>query len=539
MNRGTVRKQLTALLTAYALLLFAGCKSPASLPATWRMPAQDSVGELLSKRVVLVADNQLHHLYGQPVWIRSGLTNRVVSVAIRPVQLDLWGPDLLEHLLETYTRKNLAIHLGDALDVGCSVEWDQFVAIMSNAGRGWVMAPGNHDFNYVGNGHFSLDQWQRACATADGSGTPLTKDRFVVEYLRAVSAQGHLGFPAPADASLESGEHVWTSPNDSTVLQSVAWRIDADRPWRSYVAQQVNIGLPGQPPVVIILVDTNQYHFRPRLIPIPPLLRNAGVTGELQEDQIDVVDAWLGAQAPGQVTMIMGHHPYKGLARGSRSTLERWRQAGTSLYVSAHTHTAQFFVHEAGDDSWLELNLGSTTDWPPEVRTLSVSTDRVFGGHSFRLERKRVDERFRSLSVCKPEWEIMPGTDAYYLAYGELTTPSPTKTTIDLMNTLLSSYEWLLKFVRSAQDNPIWPAGASSDSDVRTRIAALRSDDVGLGDKLAYLRKLSAFERERVAADAAVQKDFRMCQALWASNYDKKGARVPDTDDSYVLIPTE
>ena len=44
---------------------------------------------------------------------------------------------------------------------------------------------------------------------------------------------------------------------------------------------------------------------------------------------------------------------------------------------------------------------------------------------------------------------------------------------------------------------------------------------------------------ERVVEDAVVQKEFRMCQAMWASNYDNKGARVPDTDDSYVLIPTE
>lgn len=101
-----------ALVDVAIVVALAGCARSPSLPSDWGMPARDVDGELLSQPIVLLADNQLHHLYGEPVWIRSGLTNRVVSVAIRPVQLDVWGPDLLSWLLDRYAKKRPAVHLG-------------------------------------------------------------------------------------------------------------------------------------------------------------------------------------------------------------------------------------------------------------------------------------------------------------------------------------------------------------------------------------------------------------------------------------------
>ncbi|MGH2362228.1 MAG: hypothetical protein ACRDGM_17010, partial [bacterium] len=60
----------TALTLALPLVL--ACAHPPSLSSTWGIPAQEASGSPLSLQVVLLADNQLHHLYGDPVWLRSG-----------------------------------------------------------------------------------------------------------------------------------------------------------------------------------------------------------------------------------------------------------------------------------------------------------------------------------------------------------------------------------------------------------------------------------------------------------------------------------
>lgn len=184
-----------SLLTA-ATLAGAACEGPPSLDGSWSIPPQEPPrGEPASLDVVIIADNQIHHLYGDPVWLRSGFTNQFVSVAIRPVQLDFYAPAILRWTVENFGDRHPIIHLGDALNAGCIWEWKTFLAIMNQTGRGWVMAPGNHDSYYFGNGHFAPDDWLRVCDTGDGEDGRMTKDRLVERYLRALATQGSVTLP--------------------------------------------------------------------------------------------------------------------------------------------------------------------------------------------------------------------------------------------------------------------------------------------------------------------------------------------------------
>jgi hypothetical protein len=238
----------------------------------------------------------------------------------------------------------------------------------------------------------------------------------------------------------------------------------------------------------------------------------------------------------------MGHHPYNDLTASSRRAVDGWREGqGVDLYISAHTHTAQYFVHRADGKSWLELNVGSTTDWPPEFRTLAVSTETRYANRfALRLQRyplRTIWEK-RQIPDCDPAWEVPPERSDFYVAYNELVSETPEQTQKALMNTLLLSHAWLLRFVASSTDNSVWPEGTSSDADVVDAIKmGLSAND--LKDKLKLLRRLDRFERERKVADAALRDDFYLCQAQWTSKYDLKGRRAPNVDDAYIVLPAE
>ncbi len=525
------------------------CAPSPSLPSAWGIPAQEAGGTGLSEDVVLLADNQLHYLYGDPVWLRSGFTDRLVPVAIRPVQLDLYAPYVLRWIIENYAGKHPLIHLGDGLDIACTVEFEAFKKIMDRSGRGWVMAPGNHDAYYFGNGHFAWNEWNRACKTADGTGRPLTKDRFIETYLKALVDQsvgrGKFGFTLPEPLEVGSWE---SDATHASFLRSAAWRINHDDPWRSYIVQRLDLTLPASPvhpersraPVIAILLDTNQYYFRPRLVPFL-WVQNSGLTGDLLDDQIQIIDHWLANRKPGQVTILMGHHPYHALTASAQRTLDRWRRDGViQLYVSAHTHTAQYYVRRSSNTNWIELNLGSATDWPPEFRTLSVSTVEGYNEQvAFRMNRKRVHQLWEAAqsTECDPAWEVNTQREDFYISYAKLVTPDPARTQIALMNTLLKSYEWLLKFVTSSPSNSVWPDGTGSDDAVLRRIQEALLDSVPLDQKLALLRQLQKFEDGRKVNDEKRKDQFGLCQAMWASKYDLRGARAPNVDDPYILIP--
>jgi hypothetical protein len=559
--------------------LFSGCAllsaAPPSLPSGYLLPATKPASQVISRRVVLVADNQLHNLYGEPVrFLRTELANRLVQPAIRPVQLDFYGQDLLRWVVEDQGQFSPIIHIGDACDFSCTGEFRQFWDIMRRATKGWVMVAGNHDGFFFGNEHRDAtnDDWQAACKHA---GEPMTKDLFVRYYLATLLLQPgadsqalarHLGFSdAPVDgATLEQlaqrlpSQGDWRQDTPATgdrgFLQAVSWRIDAERPWRSFVVQEVDLTLDRASlpkpeagldvSVRAILLDTTQYAAAPTLIPTPFSV-NAGLTGELLPDQLAIVQAWLQTPAKTeQAWVLIGHHPFASLRQEARQAVDDLRKRSTvPLYVSAHTHAGQFIVHDSGEGNWLELNVGSILDWWLEIRTLQWHR----AGDRWLLRSPRFTmhdwlQEFEGVPANDEVWEAKPGDADYYLRYEDLRDLSAQRTEIRLKNTLLAAHHRLLRFnptqAGAAPEAGFWPPGCRSDADVLAKIDRLMQDD-DLEQKIGFLLDLARFERARPVADPETYRKFRLSQAIWASKYDSVRSRKPLVDDWFILFPKE
>jgi 3',5'-cyclic AMP phosphodiesterase CpdA len=521
--------------------LFIGCAGPPrSISSKYEILPEKPNGRSVSKRVLLVADNQLNHLYGDPFWLKNELFDKFIPVTIRPVQQDLFGQDILKWVLQYYGKKTPVIHLGDGTNMACIGEFESFCEIMDTAKKPWVMAPGNHDAYLMGNIHNLKKDWNDACLRANG---PMTKDRFVREYLNHLKAQND-DFGKYLDNHPDQGE--WRDTvSTETFLQAVAWKIDEKNPFRSFVLQELNLCIKGSDlPVYSILMDSTQYENAPT---IPPTLTSysAGLNGSMLSDQMDIAEKWLSNDSTGErLTVLMVHHPYASLIDSAGSTIDRFRaKYRIPLYVSGHTHHGEYFVR-GGDNGWLELNVGSIVDWPIEFRTLEVhqiidDPDNLV----IRTPLSRIPDIWdNAISPRKPqcnpeEWEVKE-TDAkdFYLALNYKYSLNPEKTQKDLLVALLNTYSNLIIVVESAEDNTVWIEGCLSDQDVLNVIEDTEKNK-NIDEMTSLLISLDNFDKKRKVKDKLMHRDYRLWQAIWASKYDKLNGRKPVTTDPYIRFP--
>ena len=555
----TWRNASAAIIGKVGLLLcvisVSSCAHKDSMSSRYQISVDKPDGFSLTKNVILVADNQLNHLYGDPIWMRSQLVTQFVRVTIRPVQQDLFGQGILQWVVDVYGKQRPIIHLGDAANMGCVGEFERFLGIMSAPGvRPWLMAPGNHDAYLMGNSQNVVEDWQRACERAGG---PLTKDMLGAAYLRHLHLQDEgfrEAFP-DVDNLPSSGEWRSDAAAGSVFLRAVAWSIDAGRPHRSFVVQEIDLGLPPAPdgslpahPVTAILLDTSQFPNPPTLVPVPG--PNAGLNGNLQPDQLDVITRWMSNVDAGTISVLMGHHPFGTLLPDARAAVDQLRkQHDVPLFVSAHTHLGQYFVR-GGSEGWLELNVGSIVDYPIEFRTFSMH-EGPDGGVLFRTPQFRIPDLWGTLAgdrapQCDSQWEAMPEDPDFYLTYLDGSSPDPEKTQLMLMTTLLHTYARLIDTVPSASDNDTWPdlseyAGSdccSSDAGVLAALDHILIDP-DREQSIDVLIELGKFDQSRTVVDPIVHRDYRICQAVWASKYNKIDRRAPTANDPYIMFSTQ
>lgn len=527
------------LLSVVIAVLFTGCISgPQSISSRYEILPEKPDGLAVSKRVLLVADNQLNNLYGDPIWLRNQLFDHIVTVTIRPVQQDLFGQDVLKWVLEYYAKRIPVVHLGDGANMACAGEFKSFSDIMKTARRPWVMALGNHDAYLLGNLHnVNTDGWKNACKHADG---PMTKDRMVMSYLMHLKEQ-HPDFGQYYTDHPEGGE--WRNPNNEGVfLQAVAWKINREKPYQSYILQELNLDMPGSGMAIsAILMDSTQFEKPPNLVPVPPLSYNAGITGSMLSDQISLTEQWLKREkTEKKMTVIMAHHPYATLKKDARRGIDKFREKySVPLYVSGHTHHGEYLVR-GGDNGWIELNVGSIVDWPIEFRTFEIHQIKddpdnlVFRTPLFRIPEIWDHHVPPQKPVCNTDWEIKEtAAKDFYLAHNYKSSPNPEKTQKDILIALLHTYKNLLTVVESAGDNTVWPKGFSSDRDVLTEIE--NTLNKGRVDEMtSFLITLGEFEKNRKPEKTLMQRDYRLCQAVWASKYDHLEGRKPVISDPYI-----
>lgn len=153
-----------------------------------------------SEPVLITADLQIHFVYN-PINTRSNFFNRF-SESIRPIASDLFSPDHFDFTIDKFQRvhpKGKVIILGDVLDVSCDWEANKFFSIMKNKPN-WVMAPGNHDFIFLGT-HEKNERskhWLKGCAENKGHDGRFNKAEYIFTYLEALANQAEL---SDADSS--------------------------------------------------------------------------------------------------------------------------------------------------------------------------------------------------------------------------------------------------------------------------------------------------------------------------------------------------
>ena len=537
------KRRLIRLLPLLIVVVFLfSCSQKLSMSSQYEIADEKPDGFALSKNVLLVADNQLNYLYGEPVWLRSGFTDKLVKVAIRPVQQDLFGQDILKWTLYYYGSQVPVIHLGDGTNMACKGEFESFVEIMSTAGKPWVMAPGNHDACFFGNMHLNLGEWSAACR---GAGGPMTKDEFVRRYLAHLQEQ-EKDFGSKYQNDLPA-KGIWRADSGpDNFLVSIAWTIDMENPWRSYVVQEIDLGLRNSnQPVRAILLDTCQYKNAPTLVPTP-LTPNSGINGDIGDEQLEYVENWLKDDPTGKkITILIGHHPFDSLLENARRAVDSMRERyRIPLYISAHTHHGEYIPRggNKGTEGWLELNVGSIVDWPIEFRTFSIQEMRNHQDKLlFRTALYRIPDSWSKLTpprapISDTSWEAMPGDPDYYLSYLGINSPDPRKTQEALMDSLLHTYLRLFEIIPSAVDNQVWPVCCPSNEEVGKEIEKAVTS-YSLDEKIRLLRELETYEKNRTTDNPQMHRDYRLWQAVWASKYDKLERRQPIPSDSYIIFP--
>ena len=337
---------------------------------------------MTTRPILLVSDTQIHNLYSKPIPDRNLSIKMFVNTAIRPPQLDMYAGDILRWVIKnTPVETEAVIHLGDAIDLACEGEFREFIDVMKDAGKPWLMIPGNHDCYYFGTyDPRNPPLWEDACY---GSGKPLTKDLLIRFYVAALVKQDVPGTRALAkdlglhdERGLDLTElaeripmrHTWTAPPDlESFLTGIVWNIDGEKPWRSFILQRADVSGP-DPRIRFhaILTDSTQYAQLPALVPNAwdnyPLELDCGMTGELLSDQLRIVREWMETDGDTRFALMV-HHPFGEIASKSRSSLRwLWGRYAFGGLITAHTHAGYFEQHnlEGGKrHRGLEINVGS------------------------------------------------------------------------------------------------------------------------------------------------------------------------------------
>lgn len=318
-------------------------------------------------QVFLVADNQFRALDGKPSMGHSPVIDRVVPVAVRPIELDLLSGATVEHFARTYQAakakwKNLQwAHLGDFADLGCRSEMKRLTGVVEAFGGGFLgMAPGNHDSYFTGNFAWHPDWAEEGACPGGGPQTRLGDDgtNDHLETLLMAQQKGARPLASGALAQTDSTKHDFFGRVVS--LGSVALDNHAE-------------------PVVAAFLDTSDYSDW-------VWIGAAGVTGAISDEQ----RAWVLEHLPKDALVILfQHHPYEALSDGSK---ERYTDMVNALghrlvaIVSAHTHTSQRRSPKIAERRIPQFVVGSTTDPPQEAALL-----RVRGlGDSYELDFRTV-----------------------------------------------------------------------------------------------------------------------------------------------------
>lgn len=322
------------------------------------------------------------------------------SVAIRPPQLDIYSEYLFKWVLKQEDAKKNIIHLGDALNIACENEWKTFSDLLAENKDKFVMAPGNHDFFWFGTtagytNNIKL-QWGKSCydksiydeknvSKSEYLSSRMTKGKFINKYLEFI---------------LNSDKYKDKNINEEKSFNALIDKIYVKRfkaeedNYKSFILQRINLSKETeQGSLKGIVIDTANYKNKPLNFygAISSKRhygknRNPGMTAGITVDQMDEIKKWVkNLEINKQYFIVFGHHP---LSEFEPKLLDQFKQIFKSQYalgyISAHTHlgyvddnrTVEIKVNDSTKEKKIiEINVGSITDYPNEIRTLESTKE--------------------------------------------------------------------------------------------------------------------------------------------------------------------
>lgn len=191
-------------------------------------------------------------------------------------------------------------------------------------------------------------------------------------------------------------------------------QVQLQEAWKSFVVQSIDLS----PVHRLVLIDTSVCEDARGVG-----RANAGKYGCIGADQMRII-ARLAKVEPGVKVTIAGHFPLKDLSESERRKLfEIMEQSQPWDYISAHTHAPVSRIKWNGG---VELNIGSTTDWPAEGHIVHFSSatgriadvDTFFASQTLRpyspYRQSYVAEICRHLPAAKALAELDMDSDINY-----------------------------------------------------------------------------------------------------------------------------
>lgn len=572
----------------------------------------------VSARIFIVSDNQRHELLGGRVdWFRNTASDEIITqVAIRPPQLDMFGQDLLTEALGM--TNGFVLHLGDACDLSNTGEFGRFAWDMRGVKHGWVMAPGNHDGYFYGNSSRELDylvrEWNNTGESYTYDGTKIIsramqKDRYVSYYLAALILQDaawsrplaqHFGSTVlerfeqwkRLDQDTVTFANYWTAlvalqediyrmtetsgdgghetfqlsddliPAGEPHLRQVAWHIDKEDVWKSFVLQEVDITGPDRSPagdeggISILVLDTSSYRVKPMMeYAVPSAVAHeatsgyfdiqiAGKTGGIPKSQLAAANEFASAMSERQnLWLLASHHPYADLGRDPKKRFNLLRdKGGMPVTLSAHTHKGGIRWNNDGarEGDWLEVNVGSVLDAPIEFRDFQIH--RAGDRHVVNSQRQPLADLLLERGLVVDERPgYRPGSDDpdFYLSYKEGKFDQASDINFMVKRVLLAAYVRMFRLFPSDlsdDGSTYWPTAidgvqlrdhpAVLDA-AETLLARVEKNDVP--ELTQFLYELREYDRTRQLTDTSREqlRVYRLTQAIWAGQAEYE-AKEPD-----------
>lgn len=383
-----------------------------------------------TKPIAFIADPQIHNIYGLGLKQMSAISDIVSKVAVRPPELNILAPLVLETLTAESSSQydnHAIVVLGDATNIACSGEYETFLKSIQ-AGRTQnlplFMAHGNHDSYLMGtvNHYFPLDSqtdwkpknmggsmlptdeswwgttaissshysnWRDGCfqpvSSTSNQSTPMNKSRWLAKYIDFLKNDGLF---------LVAGDEKTESTNDSVVMifssaeGSILNKLNfsakgrwyrpkfGDTPsesyftstYKSFLVQSIDFDKTR-----MIIIDTSlcekarggwMFFFS-----------NAGQNACIGSEQLEVIEEYISQVPSNSKLVLAGHFPLDDLSNSERKKLLKVASASNSwVYMSAHSHHA---ISQLDWASGVEINVGSTTDWPMEASNVWFESNQA------------------------------------------------------------------------------------------------------------------------------------------------------------------